>query len=52
MSHLADAFVATALVAGIASLLTYLGWLAMQVVGNIHYLMKGGDDEDHRNRPR
>ena len=54
MNALANVFGATALIAGIASLLAYLGWLAVQVIGNINYLTRKGDDDDfdHRNRPR
>lgn len=53
MNALAAVFLATGLVAGILSLLAYIGWLAIQVIGNIHYLFgRGSDDEDYRNRPR
>lgn len=53
MNLLANVFLGTGLVAGILSLLAFIGWLLIQIIGNANYLFgRGDDDEDHRNRPR
>lgn len=46
---LGEVFLASALLAGAASIWAYLGWLAIQVMGNINYLFRGeAPHEDDR----
>lgn len=42
MNVLFNAFVGSLMVAGIACVVTFLGWLAVQWLGNWHYLFGEG----------
>ena len=48
MSLLTNLFLGTALIAGTACLLVFLGWLWVQVEGNFHHIYRRNRREDHR----
>lgn len=50
MSVLGEVFIGALYVAGIASVLTYLGWLAVQWVGNIYHLFREEVKREDRDR--
>ncbi len=42
-----DAFIASLTIAGIACVLTFVGWLGVQWLANLHYLFGKGGKDDH-----